>query len=54
MKIAVIRGRGSCTLVRWRPELQQARGRALTISVHERGISIAMVRGRDLDRGLSR
>jgi type IV secretory pathway VirD2 relaxase len=52
MKIAVIRGREDFTLVPYRSELQQMRGRSITVSVHNHTVSLSVARRRDL--GLSR
>ena len=52
LRLAVIRGREDFTLVPWRPELMQMRGKDIAVAVHDRAISLSIARGRDL--GLSR
>ncbi len=52
MRLAVIKGREDFTLVPWRPELMQMRGKDIAVGVHDRAITLSIARGRDL--GLSR
>jgi len=53
-RLAVIKGRHKFTLVPWRPELLRTRGKDIEISVRDRTIAMALVRGRTRDLGLSR
>ncbi len=51
-RIAVIQDRTSFTLIPWRPELAQMRGKEIDVAIHNRTLSLAISRGRA--RGLSR
>ncbi len=51
-RIAVIQDRTSFTLIPWRPELAQMRGKEIDVAIRDRTLSLAISRGRD--RGLSR
>lgn len=51
-RIAVIQDRTSFTLIPWRPELAQMRGREIDVAIRDRTLTLAISRGRD--RGLSR
>ena len=53
-RLAVIKGRHAFTIVPWRPELLNMRGRDIEISVRGRTIMMALARGRIRDLGLSR
>ncbi len=53
-RLAVIKGRHEFTLVPWRPELLNMRGKDIEISVRDRTITMALARGRVRDLGLSR
>jgi hypothetical protein len=50
----VIQGRQEFTLIPWRPELLNMRGKDIDISVRDRTITMALARGRVRDLGLSR
>ena len=54
LRLAVIKGREDFTLVPWRAELQQMRGKEIAIGVHDRTITMSLARGRERDLGLSR
>ena len=45
---------GELTLVPWRPELLNMRGKEIEISVRDRTITMTLARGRTRDPGLSR
>ena len=51
-RIAVIQDRTSFTLIPWRPELVQMRGKDIDVAIRDRTLTLAISRGRD--RGLSR
>jgi len=51
-RIAVIQDRTGFTLVPWRPDLAQMRGKEIDVAMRDRAITLAISRG--LDRGLSR
>jgi len=51
-RIAVIQDRTSFTLVAWRSDLAQMRGKEIDVAIHNRTLALAISRGRD--RGLSR
>ena len=51
-RIAVIQDRTSFTLIPWRPELAQMRGKEIDVAMLNRTLTLAISRGRD--RGLSR
>ena len=51
-RIAVIQDCTSFTLIPWRPELVQMRGKEIDVAINNRTLTLAICRGRD--RGLSR
>lgn len=51
-RLAVIAGRTDFTLVSWRKDLALFHGKDISVTVHDRAITLALARGRDL--GLSR
>jgi hypothetical protein len=53
-RLAVIKGRHAFTIVPWRPELLNMRGRDIEISTRGRTIMMALARGRVRDLGWSR
>ena len=52
MRLAVIKGREEFTLVPWRPELMQMRGKEIAVGINDRAITMSIPRVREI--GLSR
>jgi hypothetical protein len=53
-RLAVIKEARSFTLVPWRPELLQMRGRDIAVGINDRAMTLSIAPGRGRDLGLSR
>jgi Protein of unknown function (DUF3363) len=54
VRLAVIKGREEFALVPWRGEFARLRGKEISISVHDRAITLSITRARGRELGLPR